>query len=136
VLILAALALGAVFLSIAALLSSAIATRGTALGACLFAWFVFVLLYDGVAIALAQLLDGRAGARVLFGSVFGNPIDLVRLVALGLSGMPQVLGAAGESWMRFLGGPGAAAATSIAGLVLWIALPLLAAWRVLSRRDL
>lgn len=133
---LSAMLLGAVFLSIAALLAAAIPSRGTALGAALFAWFCFVLLYDGAIIALAQVLTGRSGARVLFASVFGNPVDLVRLLALAFSGTPHILGAAGESWTRFLGGPVAAVGASSAALALWTMLPLAAAWKALSRRDL
>jgi Cu-processing system permease protein len=134
-LIIGALTLGAVFLSIAALLAAAIPRRGTVLGACLLAWFGFVLLYDGVAIALAQSLAGRSGARVLFGSVFGNPVDLVRLFVFAWLPTPD-LGAAGESWTRFLGGPGRAAGVSAAAIALWTVLPLAAACRLLARRDL
>jgi Cu-processing system permease protein len=136
VLVAGAMALGAVFLSIAALLAAATTRRGTALGACLFAWFGFVLLYDGVVIAVAQSLTGASGARVLFGSVFGNPVDLVRLFVLSWSGAPDVLGAAGESWTRFLGGSSRAIGGSAAAIVVWTLGPLAAAWRVLERRDL
>jgi Cu-processing system permease protein len=135
-LILAAMVLGAAFLSIAALLAAAIPRRTTAIGAGLFAWFALVLLYDGVIIALAQSLAGSSGARVLFTSVFGNPVDLVRLLVLAFSETPHVLGAAGESWMRFLGGPSAAIGMSVTALALWTVVPLLAAWRALAVRDL
>jgi Cu-processing system permease protein len=133
---LAAMVLGAVFLSIAALLAAAIPHRTTALGAGLFAWFCFVLLYDGAMIAVAQLSAGRSGARVLFSSVFGNPVDLVRLLVLTVSGSVHILGAAGESWTRFLGGPTQAAGMSAVALALWTILPLALAWRTLARRDL
>jgi Cu-processing system permease protein len=135
-LVVSAMALGAVFLSIAALLASTIARRGTAIGAALFAWFGFVLLYDGLVIAVAQLLTGRTGARVLFTSVFGNPVDLVRLLMLAGAGTPHLLGAAGESWVRFLGGTSMAVSTSVAILLLWTIAPLFAAALVLERRDL
>jgi Cu-processing system permease protein len=135
-LVLSAMLLGAVFLSIAALLAAAIPRRTTALGACLFTWFCFVLLYDGVMIALAQSLTGRSGARVLFSSVFGNPVDLGRLLVLAFSGTPHILGAAGESWTRFLGGPAPAIGVSAAALALWTILPLGLAWRTLAGRDL
>jgi hypothetical protein len=51
-----------------------------------------------------ELLTGSAGGRVLFGSVFGNPADLIRVAALSVSGTPNVLGAPGDSWVRFLCG--------------------------------
>lgn len=128
--------LAGAFLSIAALVTAAVRRRQTALGLAAFAWFVAVLLYDGLAISAAGWLTGRTGARVLFLSVFGNPADLARVLALTVSGTPHVLGAAGDSWMRFLGGPGAAGALSGAVLLAWLALPLAAARLVLARRDL
>jgi Cu-processing system permease protein len=128
--------LAAVFLSLAALVSAAIRRRQTALGLAAFVWFLSVLLYDGLAIAAAGWLTGRTGARVLFLSVFGNPSDLSRVLALTLSGTPHVLGAAGDSWMRFLGGPAAAGALSGSALLTWLVLPLAASRAVIARRDL
>jgi Cu-processing system permease protein len=128
--------LGAVFLSIGAAIGSAIPSRATGLGVAAFVWFVFVLLYDAGALTLAGWAPGRSGARVLFLSVFGNPADLVRVLVLSVSGTPHVLGAAGESWVRFLGGSVGAGLLSAVALVLWVALPLAGARRVLSARDL
>lgn len=78
----------------------------------------------------------EAGARVLFVSVFGNPADLVRVLVLSVSGTPHVLGAAGESWSRLLGGGVPAGLLSAVALVLWVAAPLETARRLLARRDL
>ena len=78
----------------------------------------------------------RAGARVLFASVFGNIIDLVRVLALLLAGTPHVLGAAGESWLRTLGGPSGASWLSAFALLAWIFIPLAIAVRIRESRDL
>jgi len=136
VFVLAAVVLALVFLSIAAAIASASTSRIAALGGATFAWFFFVLLYDGAALSAAGWFTGRAGGHVLLGSVFGNPADLIRVVTLSLAGTPNVLGAAGDAWVRFLGGTHAAAAASIAALVLWIVAPLMAGVRVLQTRDL
>ncbi|HMF08264.1 MAG TPA: ABC transporter permease [Thermoanaerobaculia bacterium] len=128
--------LGAVFLSLAAAITSAIPRRGTALGLASFVWFLFVLLYDGVALGVAGWSPGRTGARVLFVSVFGNPADLARVLTLQLAGSPHVLGAAGEAWNRFLGGATPALVLASVALLAWAALPLAAAQRCLRRRDL
>jgi len=128
--------LGIIFLSIAAVLSAAIDSRIAALGSGVFAWFFFVLLYDAAALSVATWLSGPRGGRVLFGSIFGNPVDLIRIVALSVSGTPNVLGAAGEAWVRFLGGTSTAAAAAAAALVIWIAAPLVAGIRLLAARDL
>jgi Cu-processing system permease protein len=129
-----ALAMG--FLSLAAAIASATDKRVTALGAATFAWFFFVLFYDGAVLSLAGWLTGSAGGRVLFLSVFGNPTDLVRLMTLSWAGGPNLLGAAGDAWTRFLGGPAAAAAAAACAATLWVLLPLAVGVRLMNRRDL
>lgn len=66
----------------------------------------------------------------------GNPADLIRVLTLSFAGVPNMLGAAGEAWVRFLGGSAAAAATALAALALWIVAPLVGAVAVMGRRDL
>ncbi len=132
----ATFALALAFLAMAALLAALFERRIVALGAGAFTWFFFVLLFDAVALASAVWLTGRAGSRVLMLSVFANPADLMRVLTLSLAGTPHLLGAAGESWHRFLGGPEWAAALACAGLALWVAGPLAAARVVIARRDL
>ena len=131
-----AILLGAAFLAIAAAVSAFAPRRTVALGLAAFVWFFFVLLYDSVALGLAGWVTGRMGGRVLFLSVFGNPADLVRVLALSIAGTPHVLGAAGDSWSLFLGGPGRASALALAALFSWTALSLERARRKLRRRDL
>jgi Cu-processing system permease protein len=131
-----AVVLGWIFLAIAAAIAAAARSRTAALAGGTFAWFIFVLLYDGVALTLAGWLSGPAGGRVLFASVFGNPADLVRVGVLMVAGHANVLGAAGDAWLRFLGGPAAALAWTTAGVVLWTIAPLAAAVRLIGTRDL
>lgn len=132
----ASVLLAGVFLSIGAAIGAGVGSRATALGLAAFAWFFFVLLYDAAALALAGWVAGRTGARVLFVSVFGNPADLVRVLVLSVSGTPHVLGAAGESWLRLLGGGLSAGLLSAVALAAWVAGPLEAARRLLLHRDL
>lgn len=134
--VVASIVLAAVFLSIAAAIAAATEKRVTALGVGVFAWFFFVLLYDGIALSLAAWLTGPLGGRVLLASVFANPADLVRVVILTVSGTANVLGAAGEAWARFLGGDLRAMLTAILGLAVWTAAPLAAASVAVRARDL
>jgi Cu-processing system permease protein len=135
-LIAASVVLGAVFLSLAAAIAVSSRGRATALGLSAFVWFLSALLYDGIALGAAGWAPGRTGARVLFVSVFGNPADLARVLTLQTAGTPHVLGAAGEAWNRFLGGPLPALLLSSVALLGWSVLPLAAARRSLRRRDL
>lgn len=134
--VLASVVLAAIFLSIAAAIAAATEKRVVALGVATFAWFFFVLLYDGAALSLAGWLTGSLGGRILFGSVFGNPADLIRVVALSVAGTPNVLGAAGDAWVRFLGGTTSAAVVSMVALTVWMIAPLLVGVRLISTRDL
>jgi Cu-processing system permease protein len=128
--------LGAVFLAIAAGISAAVARRATAMGIAAFAWFFFILLEDAAALALAGALTGRAGARALFLSIFGNPAAIARVLMLLVSGTPHVLGAAGDAWTFFLGGPAWALLIAGTALAAWGTGSLAAAWKLIGRRDL
>jgi Cu-processing system permease protein len=134
--VLTSIVLAMIFLSIAAAIAAAADKRLAALGTAIFAWFFFVLLYDGAALSLAGWITGSIGGRVLFASVFGNPADLVRVVALSIAGTPNVLGAAGDAWIRFLGGTTAAAVASGAALIGWLLAPLGIAVTLIRYRDL
>ena len=126
---------GLAFLSVATLIVSGASRRSAAIGVAAFVWFVSVILYDAAMLAVALAVPGTAGARVLFISVFGNIVDLVRVLTLLVAGTPHVLGAAGESWLRALGGAQAAGFMSAAALAAWIIVPLAAAIRIHESRD-
>ena len=131
----ACLLAGLAFLSMSALIASLVPRRQAAMGAAAFVWFVAVIFYDACMLGLALVVPGTAGAKLLFVSVFGNVLDLVRVLALLVAGTPHVLGAAGESWLRALGGSSMAMLVSSAALVAWIVVPLAIATSVQSVRD-
>ena len=132
----ATMGLGLIFLSIAAAIASATESRVTALGVGTFAWFLFVLLYDGAVLSAAGWLSGSLGGRVLFSSIFGNPVDVVRVAMLSVAGTSNVFGATGDAWTRFLGGTLYASLALLGSFIAWTAMPLALAARVLRRRDL
>lgn len=123
------------FLSISTLIVSTVSRRSAAMGLAAFVWFFTVILYDAAMLTIAVSTTGVTGARVLFVSVFGNVVDLVRVLALLLAGTPHVLGAAGESWLRALGTPTVASALSTFALLAWIFIPLAIAVRIHTTRD-
>src|SRR5262245_51074142 len=128
--------LAIIFLSIGAAISAGVDRRTAALGLGVFTWFFFVLLYDGAALSAAGWLSGPRGGRVLFGSVFGNPVDLVRVAVLSAAATPNILGAAGDAWVRFLGGTTTAIVAAAGGLTAWSVGPLLVAVWLIRSRDL
>jgi Cu-processing system permease protein len=123
------------FISIGTLIAASVSNRGAALGISTFVWFLSVIFYDAAALAAAVWLTGRAGTRLLFVSVFANAVDLVRILTLTLAGTPHILGVAGESWMRTLGGPGPVSAFAATALTVWIVLPLALSIRLIAASD-
>ena len=95
-----------------------------------------VVVGAGNAAFCAALAAQEQGARVLVLSVFANPADLMRVLTLSLAGTPHLLGAAGESWNRVLGGAGWAACLAWTGLAAWTGVPLLIARAAVARKDL
>jgi Cu-processing system permease protein len=133
----ASVALTAIFLGAAALLSAAaIGRRRTrALALALVVWFAAVVLFDVAALGLASLLPSGPSSRVLIVAVIVNPVDAVRTATLlGIEGA-AAFGAASLAFLRFTKGPWGAAALLGLSLLFWIAVPALAAVERLRRTD-
>ena len=133
----ASVALTAVFLAVAAALSSASFGRGRAraLALALVVWFVAVVLFDVAALALASLLPSGPASRVLIGAVLVNPVDAVRTAALlGIEGA-AAFGAASLAFLRFTGGTFGAGLLLGLSLVVWIVAPAAIAIYRLRRAD-
>ena len=122
------LLLALIFLSLSALISAACRRKSKAFGAALFVWFFFVLFYDLVVIGGTFLLRERAANTMIFGSLFGNPVDMVRVASLMTLNGKDVFGAGGAALLRFLGGESLSIVILLASLSLWILAPLFIAW--------
>jgi Cu-processing system permease protein len=132
------IALTAVFLSLAALVSAGETgrRRAGALARALVVWCVFALVADIATLGLASLLRSGHASRVLIVSSLLNPVDAVRTGALlGVEGT-AAFGPASLALLRFTGGPGTAFALVALSVAAWIALPAAAAMRRLSRIDI
>jgi Cu-processing system permease protein len=131
------LALTAVFLGLAALLSAGSpGRRARALALALLVWFAAVVLWDVAALGAASLLRSGAASRVLILAVLANPIDAVRTGTLLAIQGTTAFGAASLAFLRFTRGPAGAAWLLGLSVLAWIALPLAAAVRRLSRADI
>ncbi|MBI3424835.1 MAG: ABC transporter permease subunit [Acidobacteria bacterium] len=130
------LLLALVFLTLAALVSSLCQRKTKAFGVVMFLWFFFVLFYDLLVIGVTFLLKEHAANQFIFASLFGNPVDMVRVASLMVLDGKEVFGAAGAALTRFLGGETASLSLLIGGLVVWTVVPFLAARRLLQRQDI
>jgi Cu-processing system permease protein len=131
-----ALLLALIFLVIGALVATQCRSKAKTFGHALFVWFFFVLLYDLLVIGITFVLKEHTANQFIFLSLFGNPVDLVRVGSMLALGEPAVFGAAGAALLKFLGGPASAMLMLLSALLLWIAVPLATAMCVMNRQDL
>ncbi|MDZ7267630.1 MAG: ABC transporter permease [candidate division KSB1 bacterium] len=131
-----ALLLALVFLCLAALVATANQRKTRAFGVALFLWFFFVFFYDLLAIGVTVWLRGGSANTFLFVSLFGNPVDMVRVAALIILDGVTIFGAAGAALLRFLGGKTASVALLLLGLAVWICFPLWVSQRLLRHQDI
>ena len=128
--------LALVFLSLGALVATLAETRAKASGVALFVWFFFVLFYDLLVMGISFLLRERIANQFIFLSLFGNPVDMVRVSGLILMGNLTMFGAAGAGLIKFLGGRLISNLLLIGALLLWAIAPFLIASRSLRKRDI
>lgn len=128
--------LALIFLSVAALISTLCRRQAKAFGVALFAWLFFVVFYDLLVIGGTFLLREWTANRFIFISLFGNPVDMVRVVSLIALDGKEIFGAAGAALVRFLGGETASAVLLLVGLGVWVVVPLLVSQRLLRRQDI
>jgi Cu-processing system permease protein len=134
--VLMSLLLSLSFLSLSLLIATAGRRKSRVFGMALFLWFFFVVFYDLAALAGTLLLKGETANTALFLSLFGNPVDMVRVASLIALDDVAIFGAAGAALVRFLGGGALSIALLVTGLAAWIVLPLVAAGRMLRRQDI
>jgi Cu-processing system permease protein len=125
-----------IFLEFAGAITFFLHDKMKAVAAALFAWFFFVVLYDLLVMGGAALLHGATANQFVFLSLFGNPVDLVRVAGLIALGGKHVFGVSGAMLLRFLGGPLASIGVLLAALLFWIVLPYAFAVRQLRRLDI
>lgn len=124
------------FLSISVVAAFLLRRKLKAFGTALFLWFFFVLFYDVIALSGSLVFSGQSANRFLFLSLFGNPVDMVRVAALIVIDNVTIFGAAGAALLRFLGGGFSGAVLLFAALCVWIALPIAVSLRLIERQDI
>lgn len=127
---LSSILLGWAFLAIAYVLSSLASEKSTAAGLALGVWFLFVLVFDLVLLAILVFSEGKFNADLLPWLLLLNPTDVYRLI--NLSGFDG-----GNSF----GVLSLAADLPVEGILLWLCLlvwaglSLLLAYAVFKRRS-
>lgn len=133
--VLLTLILAFIFLSLAAVVATSNHRKGKAFGVSLFLWFFFVLFYDVLTIGGSLLLKGQSVNTFLFLSLFGNPVDIVRIASLIALDNVTIFGAAGAALLRFLGGEAMSVLVLVVALLGWLVLPIVIAGRFIRKQD-
>jgi Cu-processing system permease protein len=130
------LLLALIFLSLSAFISAICRRQSKAFGVAIFVWFFFVLFYDLMVIGATFLFKERTANAFLFGSLFGNPVDLVRVAGLMTLNGKDIFGAGGAALLRFFGGEALSILFLIGALSVWAVAPLFIAARLTRRQDI
>ena len=134
--VLLSLALSLVFLSLSVVVATLNRRKSKAFGISMFLWFFFVLFYDLLAIGGTLVLKGQSANTFLFLSLFGNPVDMVRVATLISLDNVTIFGAAGAAMLRYFGGTGMSISLLVLGLAAWTFLPLGISHLVLKKQDI
>ena len=130
------LLLALIFLSLSALISTICRRKSKAFGVALFAWFFFVLFYDLLVIGGTFLFKERTANSLILGSLFGNPVDMVRVASLMILNGKEIFGAGGASLLKLMGGEATGLVVLLMALAIWVIAPLIAAQRLLRHQDI
>jgi Cu-processing system permease protein len=132
----AAVVLTAIFLAVAALVSTATGRRSRALAVALVVWLASIVLLDLAALGVSTLLRSGHASRVLIGAALLNPVAAVRTGALLLIEGTAAFGPASLALLRLTRGPAGAALLIGLSIVAWIVVPSVLAARRLARLDI
>ena len=99
------LMLALIFLALAALAAALCRRKSKAFGLALFIWFFFVCFYDLIVIGGTFLLKERTANQFIFASLFGNPVDMVRVASLLALDGKEIFGVAGAALLVGHGPP-------------------------------
>ena len=134
--VLLSLLLALVFLVVAVVIATANKRKSRSFGIALFAWFFFVLFYDLIVLGISLFFKGQTANYILFLSLFGNPVDMVRVASLIILDNVSIFGAAGAALLRFLGGSVLSVVLLVSALILWIGIPLAFSRHLLNKQDI
>lgn len=124
-----------VFVSLAFLAAVLTRDKARAIGMGLLFWFYFSLIYDGFLLWFVYAFSDYPLEKVTLMLIALNPIDLARVIMLLQLDISALMGYTGAFYKEFFGNAlGIVFSTGI--LLLWVAIPFLAALRIFTKKDL
>jgi Cu-processing system permease protein len=133
-LLLAGVALTAVFGAIAILVSGLSSDRLRGLALALTIWLVATVLYDGFMLWFTMAFGDLPLEGPLLALTLANPVDLARVVLLHQLDAASLMGATAAVFQRAFAGP-AGLTIALTALSAWALIPGILALRMFRRRD-
>jgi Cu-processing system permease protein len=124
-----------VFVSLAFLGSVLTRDKAKAIGVALLFWFYFSLIYDAFVLWVLYSFSDYPLEKVTVALIALNPVDLARILMILQLDVSALMGYTGAFFKDFFGGS-LGYVFSSGMLLLWVALPILAAMRVFRTKDL
>ena len=128
--------LAVIFVGLSVLIALLAGRRQIALGIAIGVWIFFELVYGMLMLGTTLYLPAKILKTSLLVGLFGNPVDIARVLSLLHVGGPHLFGPAGATLVKLAGSTTMATAVGIAGLITWMVVPVLLAMWVFKRQDL
>lgn len=124
-----------VFVSLAMYTSVRTRDKARGIGGVLLIWFLFALLYDALVLLFMFMFSDYPLEKAVLAMVALNPIDLARVTVLLQIDIAALMGYTGALFREFLGTLDGIIFASVI-LTVWSVVPVMAAVKVFSRKDL
>ena len=123
--------LGWVFIALAYIISISVAEKSKAAGLALIVWFLFVLVFDLVLMAILVASEGNINETLVPFLLWINPTDVFRILVY------TIIGAENYSGVLQIAEHGADGTLYLlAVMLLWVAMPLACSWWILNKKEL
>ena len=123
-----------IFVALAFLVAVTVEQKVRGLSVSILLWLLLTVLYDGLVLALAAFFADYPLERPMLVLMLLNPVDLARVLLLLTFDLSALMGYTGAVFEQFFGTL-AGKAVSIAGLMSWIVIPLVAGIRRFKKKD-
>ncbi|MEO7963868.1 MAG: ABC transporter permease subunit [Gemmatimonadaceae bacterium] len=130
----AGVALTAVFGAMAVLIGGLVDDRLKGLGMALGVWLLLTVAYDAIVLWIAMAYQDASLEKVMLALTFANPVDLARVLLILRFDQAALMGYTGAVVQRMLGGS-MGVVLAATGLAVWTLVPGLFALRAFRRRD-
>jgi len=128
--------LGIVFTGCSIFISQISNRQQIALGIAIGVWIFFEVVYGLLILGTTLYFSPSVLKYSLIFGLFGNPIDIIRILSLISVGGLEFFGPAGATLFKLAGSQWLAMVFGILGLLVWIVIPIIVSLKIFSRQNL